>query len=377
VVDRSTFPSDTVSTHLIHPPGVAALRRWSLLDRVVATGCPPIDTYAFDFGPFALSGSPGTPDSPVAYSPRRTVLDRILVEAAAEAGAEIREGFTVDDLVTEDGSVVGVRGHGKDDRRTTTEHARVVVGADGLHSIVARVVRPEPYREQPPLLCGYYAYWSGLSMDGRFEAYNRPNRIFGAWPTNADLSLVVAAWPYTEFRANKEDLEGAYLQTLGLAPQFADRLRTATREARLVGAVVPNFFRKPYGPGWVLVGDAGYNKDFVTAQGIQDAFRDAELCTAALHDVLSGGRPFDVAMRHYQSRRDEQVAAMYEFTLEFAALEPPPPELQRLLAAAHGNREAMDQFARINAGTESPADFFTPANVERVLAAAGQPLAPG
>ncbi|MGY1681067.1 NAD(P)/FAD-dependent oxidoreductase [Geodermatophilus sp. SYSU D01176] len=372
VVDRSAFPSDTVSTHLVHPPGVAALRRWGLLDRVLATGCPPIGTYAFDFGDFTLSGAPGTPDSPVAYAPRRTVLDQLLVEAAAEAGAEVRERFTVDDLVVEDGSVVGVRGHGRDDRRAVTERARVVVGADGLHSLVARAVRPEQYRDQPPLLCGYYTYWSGLPMDGRFEAYDRPNRAFAAWPTNDDLALVIAGWPYAEFEANKRDLEGAYLRTLDLAPRFADRVRAATREERLVGAVVPNFFRRPHGPGWALVGDAGYTKDFVTAQGIQDAFRDAELCATALHDVLSGDRPFDAAMEEYRSRRDEQVAAMYEFTLGFASLQPPPPDLQRLLAAAHGNQEAMDQFARVNAGVESPADFFAPANAGRILAAAGQ-----
>src|SRR5688572_20279775 len=88
VVDRTTFPSDTISTHIVHPQGVAALARWGLRDRVVATGCPPIHTYAFDFGPFTIAGSPGTPDSPVAYCPRRTVLDPLLVEAAAQAGAE-------------------------------------------------------------------------------------------------------------------------------------------------------------------------------------------------------------------------------------------------------------------------------------------------
>jgi hypothetical protein len=108
-------------------------------------------------------------------------------------------------------------------------------------------------------------------MGGRWEAYDRPDRAFAAWATNDDLTLVIAGWPYREFEANKKDLEGNYLQTLELAPLFAERLRRATRETRLVGAVVPNFFRKPYGPGWVLVGDAGYNKDFVTAQGIQDA----------------------------------------------------------------------------------------------------------
>jgi flavin-dependent dehydrogenase len=192
------------------------------------------------------------------------------------------------------------------------------------------------------------------------------------WPTNDDLTLVIAGWPFAEFEANKRNLEGNYLQTLELVPEFAGRLRTATRAERLVGAAVPNFFRKPYGPGWALVGDAGYSKDPITAQGIQDAFRDAELCAAALHDVFSGLRPFDAAMSDYQSRRDEQVAAMYEFTLELAALEPPPPDLQRLLAAVHGSQDAMDQFARVNAGVVSPADFFAPANVERILSAAKQ-----
>ena len=113
VVDRATFPSDTLSTHILHPPGVAALERWGLLDRLVATGCPPIDTYAFDFGPFTLSGAPGTAESPIAYCPRRTVLDKILVDAASEAGAEVRERFTVEDIIIENDRVVGVRGHSK------------------------------------------------------------------------------------------------------------------------------------------------------------------------------------------------------------------------------------------------------------------------
>src|SRR3954466_374757 len=102
-VDRATFPSDTVSSHVLHPMGAAALARWGLLDRLAATGCPPIHTYAFDFGPFTLAGSPGTGEAPVGYCVRRTVLDKLLVDAAAEAGAEVREGFTVDELVIEDG----------------------------------------------------------------------------------------------------------------------------------------------------------------------------------------------------------------------------------------------------------------------------------
>src|SRR5215212_7029494 len=102
VVDRATFPSDTVSTHVVQPLAVAALRRWGLAARLAATGCPPIHMYTFDFGPFTLSGAPGTNDAPVAYCPRRTVLDKLLVDAAAEAGAEIRENFTVDEVLVED-----------------------------------------------------------------------------------------------------------------------------------------------------------------------------------------------------------------------------------------------------------------------------------
>jgi 2-polyprenyl-6-methoxyphenol hydroxylase-like FAD-dependent oxidoreductase len=369
-VDQATFPSDTVSTHLIHPPGVAALERWGLLDRLMATGCPPIDTYAFDFGPFTIAGAPGTGDAPVAHAPRRTVLDKLLVDAASESGAEIREGFTVEEMLFEDGRVTGIRGRRKGGH-TVTERARVVVGADGRHSRVARAVRPEQYNEKPPLLAAYYSYWSGLPMNGRFETYIRPERGFAAWPTNDDLTLVIGGWPFAEFETHKRDIEGTFLEMLELAPLFAGRVRAARREARFVGTAVPNYFRKPFGPGWALVGDAGYNKDFITAQGIQDAFRDAELCATALDQTFSGARAFEAAMGDYQATRDGHSLPMYAFTTELATLEPPPPELQQLLAAIHGNQEAMDGFARVNAGVTSPAEFFSQVNVSRIFAAAG------
>jgi 2-polyprenyl-6-methoxyphenol hydroxylase-like FAD-dependent oxidoreductase len=369
MVDRARFPSDTISTHILHPPGVASLRRWGLLDRVVATGCPPIHTYAVDLGPFTLSGAPGTAEDPVAYGPRRTVLDKLLVDAAAEAGVEVREGFTVSEVVVDDGRVAGVRGHGGDGT-TVTERARVVVGADGRHSLVARAVKPEQYHEKPQLLCGYYTYWSGLPMDGRFQTWVRPYRGFAAWPTNDDLTVVIGGWPFAEFEANKRDIEGNYLKMLELAPEFAERVHAATRETRFVGTAVPNWFRKPYGPGWALVGDAGYNKDFITGHGMHDAFRDAELCAAALDQAFTGARPFAAAMGEYQATRDRQVLPMYELTTEFATLEPPPTEQQQLMAAMHGNQEAMDGFARVLGGVTSPAEFFSEENVGRVLAAA-------
>ncbi|MDQ2986794.1 MAG: NAD(P)/FAD-dependent oxidoreductase [Armatimonadota bacterium] len=369
VVDRATFPSDTISTHLIHPPGVDALSRWSLLDRVVASGCPPIDTYAFDFGEFTISGTPGTPASPVAYGPRRTVLDKILVDAAAESGAEIREGFTVTEVIQQEGKVVGIRGHTQDGP-PTEEYADIVVGADGRQSVVAKAVNPEQYNEKPQLLAAYYSYWSDLPTEGRFEVYTLPNRGFAAWPTNDGLTMVVAGWPYAEFEQNRTDIEGNYLKVVEMSPVFAERLRSAKREERFVGTAVPNYFRKPYGPGWVLVGDAGYNKDFITAFGITDAFLQAELLTNAVDESFAQSRPYDEAMDSYQSKRDERALPLYEMTCDIATLSPPPPEMQQLLAAAHGNQKAMDDFARMNSGVLSPPDFFSEENVSAIFAAA-------
>ncbi len=369
VVDRATFPSDTVSSHVMHPLGTAALARWGLIDRLAATGCPSIHTYAFDFGPFTLSGSPGTPNAPVAYCARRTVLDKLLVDGAAEAGAEIREGFSVDEVLVDNGVVVGIRGRSKG-REPVTERAKLVVGADGRYSVVAAAVRPEQYNERPPLLAAYYTYWSGLPMDGRFETYIRVHRGFAAAPTHNGLTLTVGGWPYSEFEANKKTVESHFLKMFDLAPEFAARIRGAERVAPFAGAAVSNFFRRPYGPGWALVGDAGYNRDPITAQGITDAFRDAELCATAADQVFTGARSFDEAMGEYHFTRDHSVLSMYEFTCQLATLEPPPPQMQQLFGAIRGNQSAMNGFAQMNAGTISPTAFFAPENVGPIMSAA-------
>ncbi|HEY7439884.1 MAG TPA: NAD(P)/FAD-dependent oxidoreductase [Acidimicrobiia bacterium] len=373
LVDRSTFPSDTVSTHLVHAPGVAALARWGLLDRVAASGCPPITNYSFDFGPFAIAGSPCPSDGvATAYAPRRTVLDKILVDAAAEAGAEVREGFTVEDVQVEDGVVVGIRGHGDGGARTE-ERARIVVGADGRNSRVARAVGVEEYNAKPMLQWSYYTYWSGLPLDG-MQTVIRPDRGWGAFPTNDGLTLLVLGWPYAEASAYKADPEANYRKTLELAPEFAARMQDATREARFAGGAVPNCFRRPFGPGWALVGDAGYDKDPITAQGISDAFWDAEQFTSAISDVFDGRRAFDEAMASWHRGRDERAIPMYEFTTQMATLAPPPPEMQQLLGAVHGNQAAMDDFVSVVAGTVSPLEFFGPDNIARVMAAPGSAI---
>jgi 2-polyprenyl-6-methoxyphenol hydroxylase-like FAD-dependent oxidoreductase len=368
VVDRATFPSDTLSTHMIHAPGVAALDRWGLLDRVVATGCPPIGRYELDFGFFTLRGAPRPVDGhSVGYAPRRTVLDAILVDAARDAGAEVREGFTVEEILIEGGTVTGIVGHGPDGRQVV-ERARFVIGADGTNSLVARAVQPAVHHEKPVLQTGAYTYWSGLPCEA-FEVYVGPDRGVGALPTNDGLTLVVLGWPAVERDAFRTDVEANYLATLELFPALAERVRSATRVDRFHLAAVPNFFRTQHGPGWVLIGDAGYTKDPITAQGIPDAFLDAERVAAALDDVLCGRRTADDALTDSQRQRDEHAMAVYEFTTQLATLALPPPEVQQLLAASAGNPEATDGFVSILAGTMSPVEFFDPANVARIMAA--------
>jgi 2-polyprenyl-6-methoxyphenol hydroxylase-like FAD-dependent oxidoreductase len=344
------------------------MKRWGLLDRLVASGCPPIDNYSIDFGPFTIAGSPGTPESPVGYCPRRIVMDNLLVEAASEAGAEIRDGFSVEELTFDEGRVTGIRGRDKEGRRVE-ETARVVIGADGRHSVVAKQVGSERYNEFGEFLAAYYSYFSGLPASG-FEIFDRGNRGWAAIPTHDGLTLVVGFWPYGEFEANRKDVEGNYLKMFDLAPDFAERIRAARREERIVGAAVVNYFCKPFGPGWALVGDAGYNKDPVAAQGITDAFRDAELCAKGVDEVLSGARDFDEAMGEYQSARDEHVMPIFEFTCQFASFEPPSPEMQELMGAVYGNQAAMDQFVQVISGVTSPREFFSPDNVAAIFAEA-------
>jgi flavin-dependent dehydrogenase len=367
VVDRATFPSDTVSTHLLHPPAVDALRRWGLLDPVLATGCPAIDTYSFDLGPVTIAGTPQPAEggSSVAYAPRRTVLDKILVDAARDAGAEVHEGFAVDEVLVDAGQVAGIRGH-RADGTPAELRSRVVIGADGVHSRVAKAVEAREYNTKPVLQWGAYTYWRDLPVGG-FEIFVRPDRGWGAIPTNDGLTLVVVGWPADEASAYRADVEGNYLKTLDMAPEFAERVRAATRVDRFHVGGVPNVWRQPHGSGWVLVGDAGYAKDPITAQGIRDAFDDAERCAAALHDTFTGSRSFDEAMAERHVARDQHAGPIFELTTQLATLEPPPPEMQELFAAMAGNQSAMDGFVSVVAGTVSPVEFFDPAHLEGVL----------
>jgi flavin-dependent dehydrogenase len=370
LVDRAVFPSNIMSSHFVHVPGVARLKRWGLLDSVTASNCPPVRSLSVDLGSFSLTGYfPSLDGIDTAYGPRRIMLDKILVDAAVEAGAELREEFTTEEVLLEDGRVTGIRGRTRNGT-SVIEKARFVIGADGLHSIVARAVGASKYQEKPTVTCAYYTYWSGVSVAGA-EVYPRDNLFVVAFPTNDDLVCNLIEWPKEKFPVVRADIEGQFLQALESAPGLAERIRGGKRAERFVGTVdLPNFFRKPSGPGWALVGDAGYHKDPNLAQGISDAFRDAEALAKAVDDGFSGRQPLEDALEEYERQRNEAAMPAFDLNFQFATLQPLPPEIQDLFRALRGNQIETDRFIGALVGTVPIPEFFAPMNIQRILAEA-------
>jgi flavin-dependent dehydrogenase len=315
LVDRATFPSDKLSTHYIQEQGVQCLERWGLLPQLTATNCPKITTFNLYNGDSLLMSQPMTG---AAYCPRRYLLDTILVEAAAEAGAEVRQAFTVDKVLFEGDRVTGITGHTRD-RNEVREEAHYVIGAEGHHSLVADSVNAPKYRERESLTCGYYSYWSGVDIHGAEVHISERGGVL-AFPTNDGQVCIAAGTRHDLFAEYRAGIETMFMYILDASPEFAAKVRAGKREERWMGnADQPNFFRKPWGPGWALVGDAGYMKDPTTGLGISDAFRDAELLSAALDAALSGRAPAETALAAYQEQRDAIASPMYELTLQMAS----------------------------------------------------------
>jgi flavin-dependent dehydrogenase len=321
LVDRNEFPSDIMSTHFIHLPGIVRLQNWGLLDRLMATGCPPISKSTIHFGdayfsPPKLSDMiPGLPEATAC--PRRVILDKLLVDAAVESGAEFRDKFSVRDLVWEGDAAVGVRGGSNGTE--SEERARIVIGADGLHSRVAREVKPDEYNVIPSLTFAYYTYWSGIEMEG-INFYFFEDLGILAFPTHWGQICLGVGGARETFHEFRKDIAGNYMALIDRVPELSQQVRAAKQEQRFMGtADQPNYFRKPYGPGWALVGDAGYHRDFITGLGINDAFRDAELVSHAVDQGFSGQKPIDEAMAVYESKRNDLAMPLYEITTKMAS----------------------------------------------------------
>jgi 2-polyprenyl-6-methoxyphenol hydroxylase-like FAD-dependent oxidoreductase len=328
VLDRDSFPSDIMSTHFIQPNGVQALERWGLLDAVIASGCPRLDGITARIGDLVAPKPPGPPQA--AYCPRRTVLDKILVDAARAAGAEVREGTSVQELLRDGDRVTGVRARSRDGE-VFTEEARIVIGADGIHSFVARAVDAPEYNTHEAMNCGYYSYFSGIEMDGAQLCLNGKTG-FLAFPTNDQLTCVAVMRPLDDFREFRSDIDAHFRRyAIAALPEVGSQLAHAKREEKYIGtADTRNYFRKPYGPGWALVGDAGYHRDPVTGLGIADAFRDAELLANALDEGFSGRTPLDDALARYEHQRNEAAMPDYERTI-FTAMLPSKEEFLKAM----------------------------------------------
>lgn len=305
-----------------------------------------------------------------AYAPRRRILDKILADAAVEAGAELRERFSVEELTTEGGRVTGIRGRDAKGGMVT-ERARIVIGADGARSLVASKVQAPVYLDKGMLTCNYYSYWSGLPIE-MVELYPRERQMIVVDKTNDGLTLVVVVWPKEEFNRVRSNVEGEFMRAIEKnAPALAERIRGGRREERFAGTgFLPNFFRKPYGDGWALVGDAGYIKDPVAAQGITNSFSHAEMLAEALNDGLSGCCEMQEALAGYELKRNQEVMAMFEQNVQLARLERPAPEMINLLTALKGNEHETGRFLGTVAGTVPLQEFFSPENIGRITQAA-------
>jgi 2-polyprenyl-6-methoxyphenol hydroxylase-like FAD-dependent oxidoreductase len=329
-----------MSTHYIHQPGVARLARWGLLDAVLASNCPPIEHIRIDAGALALEGAP-TPcgDVAIALCPRRVVLDKILVDAAARAGAEVREGFVVEELDWEDGRVSGIRGRDLRGAAVCHERAQIVIGADGPWSQIARAVDAPEYETVPALTCGYYSYFSGVRLSA-CEVHPRHGCSTLGFATNDGLTCVAIERPRSEFETWRTDIEGGFLKTLESAPDLCARVRAGKREERFSGT------------------------------GITDAFRDAELLAEAAGEGLAGREPMEQALAGYESARNAASMDLYHFTCEQARLEGPSPMLLALMTALANNAADTRRFMGAVATTVAMSEFYAPSNLIRIMQAA-------
>lgn len=371
LVDRARFPSEIPHGHFIHFHGPRRLAAWGLLDPLLTTNCPPVTSVTVDLGDFPLAGAGLAVDGvPMGLGPRRSRLDKVLVDAAVDAGAELRQGFAVHGFTGDGDRITGIRGREAPGGATVVERAEVVVGADGRNSSLARHVGAPVTEGAPTVCCWYFSYWSGVPGTA-LEISIRDQRAVFAFPTNDGLYALFVGWPATELRRVKADPEAALLSAADSVPGLGERLRGGRREERLFGATqLPNFVRRPWGEGWALVGDAGCHKDPLMALGVCDALRDADLLAEALDDALAARRPLADALAGYERARDEATLPDFRENLAAARFTPPPPQVLGIRAAIRGDQEATDHFFLAREGMVAPESFFNDENLGRLMQAA-------
>jgi 2-polyprenyl-6-methoxyphenol hydroxylase-like FAD-dependent oxidoreductase len=340
MVDRSQPSTDTNSTHSLVRGGVVQLARWGLLDEVVATGAPEIRSVSFHHeGEVERRAVRDRAGVDFLLAPRRSVLDDLLARAAVAAGAELVTGTSVTGVLREGDRVVGVTTRDADG----TSHdvtARLVVGADGVYSGTARHVGAEVVERHDPSGAAFYTYVGGVPWDG-FEFHLGERSFAGVFPTHDHLACVWLIRPVADLApviAAGSDRLDAWLGALDhSAPDLARRVRRGFVTAPLRGSVgLPNHVRRAAGPGWALVGDAGFHRDPITGHGMTDAFRDAELLADAADAMLRRAVPEDVAMAGYERQRDEALAPTFALTRALGAFPPAARflDLQRRLSRA-------------------------------------------
>ncbi len=335
LLERAPYGSDTVSTHALMRAGVLQLSRWQLLDQVVAAGTPAVRRTLFHYEDdetvqVSVRPSPGVD---ALYAPRRRVLDRVLVDAAAAAGAEVRHGVTVTGLTHDRfGHVTGVRADTRRGRRFDVR-GRIVIGADGFRSAVADAVGAEVEQRGTHASAVLYGYYSELPSAGYEWAYGR-RAAAGMVSTNDGLTCVFVSTTPQQMRSLRRDGAESAFRSLfaAAAPALVDRLDASTRIGRLRGwAAVHGHLRRPWGPGWALVGDAGYFKDPISAHGMTDALRDAEFLADAVIRSWSGAESEADALAGYQARRDALSHRLFHASDLVAAYDWDQDRIQQLV----------------------------------------------
>lgn len=351
VIERSPMPSDTVSTHAITRTGILQLRRWGLLGDVEDLATPPVRQVTLGFGDdrveFGIRPEHGVDTF---YAPRRQLLDDVILRRAGQAGCEVSDRTTVTDLLRDQAGVVsGVRvGRGDDVEEIT---ARMVIGADGHHSKIARLVDSAYRRRHPATNAVHYAYYTDVDVDGFWFQFT-PGMNTGAIPTNNGLTLLFAGRPRHLQRRFTDDPDGEMARLVSeSAPELGRMMSTATRVSRFHGSTgLAGFIRQTWGPGWALVGDAGYTKDPISAHGISDALRDAELCARAIDRALVDPSDSAAAFDWYETLRDSLSRQLFEESRVLAGYEWDAAEASaRMRAISQTVRDECDLLASLPA----------------------------